>query len=197
LLLALRKPHDAAYSDELIRDLVGAQTTQLVSTESIFILAFLPLLHRTVGRIAKQQAALSHDDIAQQALSFLLELLRANELQTRTSYFAFAISRALKRRMFEWARREGGFSGPPAADSNSLAAVVGTDSMERYAMLRHFLHRCVVKGLLSDAELDLLIRFKLGEKTVEEIAGSSSISSNAFRQKMKRLLSKLRRLAHD
>jgi DNA-directed RNA polymerase specialized sigma24 family protein len=52
-----------------------------------------------------------------------------------------------------------------------------------------------VKGLLNDMELDLLIQLKLDGNTGEEIAESNSITSNAVRQRMKRLLAKLRRLA--
>lgn len=67
--------------------------------------------------------------------------------------------------------------------------------MERHAVLRHFLHRCIAKGLLGDAELDLLIQMKLDGNTGEEIAESNSTTSNAVRQRMKRLLAKLRRHA--
>ena len=57
--------------------------------------------------------------------------------------------------------------------------------MERHALLRHFLHRCVTKGL-SDAEVDLLTQFKLNGNAGDEIAEARSVSSNALRQKMKR-----------
>jgi DNA-directed RNA polymerase specialized sigma24 family protein len=61
----------------------------------------------------------------------------------------------------------------------------------------HFLHRCVSRGLLGNAELDLLIQIKLDGNTGEEVAESNSITSNAVRQRMKRLLAKLRRLARS
>lgn len=70
-----------------------------------------------------------------------------------------------------------------------------TDGFERHAQLRHFLNRCVKRGQLTDSELDLLIRFKLEGTADQNLLGLNGSSSNAMRQKMKRLLAKLRRLA--
>ena len=67
--------------------------------------------------------------------------------------------------------------------------------MERHALLRHFLHSCVTHNLLTGGELDLLIQIKLDGNTGDEIAESNSITSNAVRQRVKRLLAKLRRIA--
>jgi DNA-directed RNA polymerase specialized sigma24 family protein len=67
--------------------------------------------------------------------------------------------------------------------------------MERHAALRHFLYRCVTNGLLADGELDLLVQIKLDGNTGDEIAESCGLTSNAVRQRMKRLLAKLRRIA--
>jgi DNA-directed RNA polymerase specialized sigma24 family protein len=154
------------------------------------------MLHGTIRRVGRQQPELLQEDITQQALSFLLQYLRSDELQTRQSHFAFAISRALKRQMFEWANRE---SGKTALlrnyDDETFAALSAEEPFERYALLRHFLHRCVTKGLLTNVELDLLIEFKLNGANGEEFADLNGTSSNAIRQKLKRLVAKLRRLA--
>ena len=53
----------------------------------------------------------------------------------------------------------------------------------------------MTKGMLTDSELDLLIQFKLDGNTGEELAALNGSSSNAVRQRFKRLLAKLRRLA--
>ncbi len=74
------------------------------------IVAFVPVLHGTVRRIAKQQLRLTRADITQQALSVFLQVLRSDEMEKRQSHFAFAISRAVKRQLFEWAGREGWFT---------------------------------------------------------------------------------------
>lgn len=78
------------------------------------------------------------------------------------THFAFAISRAVKRRLFEWANRESGKTGVlNHFDREARTASVPEESFERYALLRHFLHRCVTQGLLTEAELNLLIDLKL------------------------------------
>jgi hypothetical protein len=198
LLAELKSSQADSRSDEVFGALFAAQETHLQSVESLLVLAFLPLLHRTVRRVAKRQLALSPDDIAQQALSILLEFIRSKHLQSRTSHFAFAISRAVKRRMFEWANREGSIHGVRLEVKAEILGSTVEESFERHALLRHFLHRCVTKGLLNDSELELLIQFKLDGNNQDFQAGASDLdSSNACRQKLKRLVAKLRRLAHN
>jgi DNA-directed RNA polymerase specialized sigma24 family protein len=102
----------------------------------------------------------------------------------------------VKRQVFEWASRENGKTGlTDQFDDEALAAPAFEEPFERYAFLRHFLHRCVTKGLLTDAELNLLIDLKLNGTNGEEFADFNGTSSNAVRQRLKRLLAKLRRLA--
>jgi DNA-directed RNA polymerase specialized sigma24 family protein len=183
-------------SDILFRELLAAHASEPQFVDTLMIVAFVPVLHGTVRLIAKQQLRLTRADITQQALSVFLQVLRSDQMERRQSHFAFAISRAVKRQLFEWASREGSVHGP-AQGEEALAddPLPDDESMERLAVLRHFLHRCVAKGLLDNAELDLLIQIKLGGNTGYEVAESNSITSNAVRQRMKRLLAKLRRLA--
>ena len=195
LLRHLRVAPAEAGSDELLRELFASRAISPSFIESFLVLAFLPMLHGTIRRVGRRQPGLLQDDITQQALSFLLQYLRSDELLARQSHFAFAISRAVKRQVFEWANRESGKTGLLRySDDESFAALSTEEPFERYALLRHFLHRCVTKGLVTNAELDLLIEFKLNGANGEEFAGLHGTSSNAVRQKLKRLLAKLRRL---
>jgi DNA-directed RNA polymerase specialized sigma24 family protein len=196
LLAHLKASPAESKSDELLRELFTIRRRNTPFVEKLLFLAFLPMLHATTRRVARQQPALSPEDIKQQALSFLLQYLRSNEFQMRQSHFAFAISRAVKRQMFEWAQRESGktrllnhYNGETAGE------LVVEEPVERYALLHHFLHRCVTKRLLTDAELELLFQYKLNGTSGEEIADFNGTSSNAVRQRLKRLLAKLRRLA--
>jgi DNA-directed RNA polymerase specialized sigma24 family protein len=196
LLSHLKATHAESSADDLYRDLIGARAANPKFVEAFMILAFVPVLHGTVRRIAKQQTHLSRSDITQQALSVFLQVLRSEPLAARRSHVVYAISRSVKRQIFEWAGKEGIVHGPAKRDELKAAAHLMYDgAMERHALLRHFLHRCVSHGRLSDAELDLLIQIKLDGNTGEEIAESNEITSNAVRQRMKRLLAKLRRLA--
>jgi hypothetical protein len=185
LLSQLRTSNAEGHSDELLRELLAARTLNPTFIESLFVLAFLPMLHRTIRRVARQQPGLSQEDITQQTLSILLQFLHSEELRGRQSHFAFAISRAVKRRLFEWANREGATEGLMNHGSSELSALTVDESFERHTLLRHFLHRCVRKELLTEIELDLLIQFKLGENEDHlQIAGSATKSSNAVRQRI-------------
>jgi hypothetical protein len=196
LLLHLKSSPTDAQSDELLRELFAVRLLNPAFTESLLVLTFLPMLHGTLRRVARQQPGLPQEDISQQALSFLLQYLRSEELQTRQSHFAFAISRAVKRQLFQWANRESAKTGAlNHYDRESFSALAFEEPLERYAFLRHFLHRCVKNGRLTDAELNLLIDLKLNGTHGDEFASFNRTSSNAVRQRLKRLLAKLRRLA--
>ena len=182
-------------SDELFRELLAARGVEPQFVETLMIVAFIPVLHGTVRRIAKQQLRLTRADITQQALSVFLQVLRSEQLEKRQSHFAFAISRAVKRQLFEWAGREGNVHESRREEQQDALPLMHDEFMERHATLRHFLHRCISKGLLGDEEVDLLIQIKLDGNTGEEVAELNSTTSNAVRQRMKRLLAKLRRLA--
>jgi DNA-directed RNA polymerase specialized sigma24 family protein len=196
LLSHLKATQAGPSSDDLFRELLAARALEPRFVETLMIVAFVPVLHGTVRRIAQQQSHLARADITQQALSVFLQVLRSEQMEKRQSHFAFAISRDVKRQLFEWAGREGAVYGP-RRDEEPRAPVplMEDESMERHAALRHFLHRCIAKGFVGDAELDLLIQIKLDGNTGEEIAESNSTTSNAVRQRMKRLLAKLRRIA--
>jgi hypothetical protein len=145
LLSRLKTSPGDARSDEFLREPFAVRASNRTFIESI--LTFLPMLHGTVGRVSRRQPGLSPEDISQQALSFLLQYLRSPELQARQSHFAFAISRAVKRQLFEWAIRESGkLALTNHYDEEPLAALPFEESFERYAFVRHFLHRCVTKG---------------------------------------------------
>jgi DNA-directed RNA polymerase specialized sigma24 family protein len=196
LLSHLKATQAGPSSDDLFRELLSARVVAPQFVESLMILAFVPVLHGTVRRIAKQQVQLTRADITQQALSVFLQVLRSEQIENRQSHFAFAISRAVKRQLFEWAGRERtGHGSGQAEEQLEPLSLKDDELMERHAVLRHFLHRSVANGLLDGAELDLLIQIKLDGITGEEIAESNSITPNAVRQRMKRLLAKLRRLA--
>ena len=196
LLAHLRtSPADAA-NDNLFREIFSLRETNPAFAESLLVLVFLPMLHRAVRLIARQQESLAEEDIAQQLLFFFLEFLASPEMQTRRSHFAFAIAREVKRHIFEWAKRESTKAARlDNADVEASVFIELENSFEQYALLRHFLHRCLTKGMLADSELDLLIQFKLDGNTGEELAALNGSSSNAVRQRFKRLLAKLRRLA--
>jgi hypothetical protein len=196
LLAHLRLCRDTSSSDGILRALLRAKDIfRNGLVERLFVLAFLPSMHSSLRQLAQRYPQLSQEDASQQALHTLLLLLDSEGLRARPSYLGFAIARRLKRATFEWAERE--------TRSHQFAAVNGCapnivdgepcgDSFERLAFLRHFLDGAVRRGVLSEHELHLLVQFKLENGAAD---GLSNGSSNAHRQRLKRLLSKLRRLA--
>lgn len=195
LLAHLRASQGDPRTDDIFRELLEARSVLSELVEGIFVLAFVPVIHRTLRQITTLLPSLPLDDATQEVLSSFLQFLRSDDLRVRQSHIAFSIARTLKRSAFAWARREGAVLRVDQETSESVFLVSEKESFERHAILRHFLHRCILKGLLANGELDLLLQFKLDGNRGEDLGDSEGISANAFRQRAKRLLAKLRRLA--
>jgi hypothetical protein len=191
LLEHLRLCRETTSSDAILRALLHAKDifgNGIV--DCLFILAFLPSMHASLRHVAKRYPQLSPEDASQQALQSLLRFLGSEQLAARPTYLGFAISRRVKRATFEWAEQE--MRARVLEPSAHAALDAFEDSFERLALLRHFLDRAVRRGVLTGDELNLLVQFKL-ENGAEN--GIPEGSSNAHRQRLKRLLAKLRLLA--
>ncbi len=196
LLRYLRSAPPDAEVDEILGELCAFLKVQSDLIESLLLLVFLPMLHTTIRKVTNVQTALAAEDVTQQTLSFFLQYLSSDDLAGRTSHFAFAISRAVKRKTFEWAYRQSVIENVEATQgSDAPALVVSEESLERHAALRHFLHKTLARHLLTENELDLLIEFKLEGNGGTDFEASGRGNSNMLRQRLKRLLAKLRRIA--
>jgi hypothetical protein len=204
-LLAYLHSSRSLNNGNLSADQILAELLQTIATGSgsfllrdLLLLAFIPMLHSTARQVARRYPSLGRDDIAQHVVAALLQILGSPEFYGRSSHVAFAIARILKRNAFEWAERE---CRSPVYDG-SLETIpevaFGHDTpepIERAALLRHFLYRCQQRGLLTGEDLELLVQFKLDAARDATPGGPAAIYSNASRQRMKRLMSKLRRIA--
>jgi len=174
---------------ELLRGTTG--NGRPATSRELLLLAFVPMLHRISRQVITRSPHLVPDDVAQHVVTALLESFDSPEFAGRDSHLAFAIARLLRRNTFAWAEREGrgavhGFGGIDSLEHVPDGG--GSQPIERAAFLRHFLDRCRQRGVLSEEDLELLLQFKLDELPSAEY-------SNASRQRMKRLLAKLRRAA--
>jgi hypothetical protein len=174
---------------ELLRGTTG--NGRSATSRELLLLAFVPMLHRISRQVITRSPHLVPDDVAQHVVTALLDSFDAPEFAGRDSHLAFAIARLLRRNTFAWAEREGrgamhGFAGIDSLERAPDGG--GSQLIERAAFLRHFLDRCRQRGVLSEEDLELLLQFKLDELPSAEY-------SNASRQRMKRLLAKLRRAA--
>jgi hypothetical protein len=161
------------------------------TSQELLLLAFVPMLHRIFRQVITRSPSLAPDDVAQHVITALLESFGSPEVAGRDSHLAFAIARLLRRNAFSWAERESrsAVHGFPGIDFLERAPEGdGPQPIERAALLPHFLDSCRQRGVLSGRDLELLAQFKLDELPSAEY-------SNASRQRMKRLLAKLRRAA--
>jgi hypothetical protein len=174
---------------ELLRVAVG--NGRYATSQELLLWAFVPMLHRISRQVITRSSGLAPDDVAQHVVTALLESLSSPEFSGRHSHLAFAIARLLRRNAFAWAERESRSALHGFGSVDSLERVShrdGAQPIERAALLRHFLDRCRQQGVLSEQDLELLVQCKLDESPRAEY-------SNASRQRMKRLLAKLRRAA--
>jgi hypothetical protein len=161
------------------------------TSQELLLWTFVPMLHRVSRQIFTRFPMLAPDDIAQHVVTAFLESLGSREFAGSESHLAFGLTRLLRRNTFAWAERESRLASLGSAGMDALACVPDSDGpqpIERAAFLRHFLDRCRRMGLLTEEDLTLLVQFKLDEFP-------DARYSNAARQRMKRLLAKLRRAA--
>jgi len=181
---------------ELLNDRVLGNHGELL--EKLLLLIFIPAIHATVRQISSRYAFLPREDIGQHALTTLLQSLRSEAWRTRHSHFAFTMARRLKRSAFEWADREFRSTSQFAAQQigdEFPSAQTAEEAFERNAILRNFLGLCQKRAYLTPEDLNLLIEFKLEGTSEQGLSDPSDRTSNIFRQRLKRLMSKLRRLA--
>jgi hypothetical protein len=176
--------------DRILIELLHQMATGAPAVQELLLLAFVPVVHSVARHVATRYPALPSDDIAQHIVAAFLELCGSPEYLALASHVAFAMARLLRRNAFVWAERESRAWTAELSDEEDVGA--GTqrshNPVEQAIVLRHFLDRCHQRGVISAEDLELLIQVKL-----EESPGSTY--SNASRQRVKRLVGKLRRAA--
>jgi hypothetical protein len=183
-------------ADTILGELLHLHRTNGRGTllRDILLLAFIPVLHTALRQVTQRYRLLPAEDAAQQLVMALVEALDSRKLVNRDSHLAFAISRMAKRNAFEWAERQIRVPG----NSNRDEPLCGTfdtsgipQPLERAVLLHHFLSRCQREGLLTGTDIELLVHIKLEGHVGEH----DREYSNALRQRIKRLLAKLRKVA--
>jgi hypothetical protein len=173
----------------LLRQSLGA-SGEIV--KSLLLLAFTPVLHATMSSIERNYPTLAREDISQQCLLTLIKLASGNDWRMRETHLAYALARELRRTLFLWAKEETWSLSESGSTVEPELFVTAAELFERHVQLRHFLHRSLRTGVLDGDDLDLLIQFKLEGGLRDQ---ENEPVSNATRQRMKRLLGKMRRRA--
>lgn len=189
-----------AFSDLILAQLLSGPTVanHWEYLERVLLLVFIPTAHAAVRHVSYHYQFLAREDISQVALTTLIQCFRSRTWQAQRSHFGFVVARKLRRSLFRWARREfqstSQFVAQHIADGFSFTETA-EESFEQLAILRHFLNLCQQRAYLTPDEINLLIDLKLQETIDAGVSGPKGRTSNPFRQRVKRLMTKLRRLA--
>ncbi|MGB9422707.1 MAG: hypothetical protein WBR14_17505, partial [Candidatus Acidiferrum sp.] len=190
----------ATFSDLILGQLLSGTTVanHWDYLEKLFLLVFIPTAHAAVRHVSYHYQFLAREDISQVALTTLIQCLRSTTWQAQPSHFGFVVARKLRRSLFRWARREfqstSQFVAQRIGDGSSFTQTA-EESFEQHAILRHFLNLCQQRAYLTPDEINLLIDLKLEQTMDAGATASTRRTSNLFRQRVKRLMTKLRRLA--
>src|SRR5260370_11701056 len=106
LLAHLRASQGDPRTDAIFRDLLEADSALPELVESLFVLAFVPVIHRTLRRITALQPSLPLEDATQAGMRSLLQILRSDDLRMRQSHIAFAIAPTVKPTAFAYPKRD-------------------------------------------------------------------------------------------
>lgn len=179
-------------SDNIFRTLREGLSKADVISEVLLLLGLVPMLHATVTSFARACPALDRDDLAQQAIAIFIELAHSEDWRRHDTHLAFSLARELRRAVSLWVQDETRLLPQSPNGSTPERSISPADLFERDVQLKHFLARSLRTGALDEDDLHLLIDFKL-EGGIEERRNGPV--PNAVRQRMKRLLSKMRRHA--
>lgn len=187
-------------SDEILVELLrpGIQSRFWPMWQRLFLLVFVPTIHRTTRQITMSFPSLARDDVAQHLITVLLEALFSDELRSRRTHLAFAIARMMRRRAFQWAIRESRGFAPGETDGTTAAcheSRLDEEHSRPSILLAQFLDNCQRRGWLSPEERELLTQCKLEGISCPELARRNGHTAVAIQHRIQRLLEKLRRIA--
>ena len=184
--------------DEILGEVVRvSHDPQQEIGRHLLLLILMPAIHKTSSQIAYGFPSLTRDDIAQHILTSVLDIVCSHLLQAQTSHFAFTITRAMRRSAFRWAIREADMALPSNMENVGLAefSTDPSSSLDPGILLGDFLSRCLATGIISPAEHELLLLFKVHGVSSEVLAAQQQVSEVAFRHRMQRVIEKLRLVA--
>ena len=169
------------------------------TSQSVLVLAFMPTIHRTFREVSTWYKELPREDIAQQTLTYFLELVASAPVGLIDGQLSFLLARGLRRNTFRWARRE----QLMLLDHQRLAEEEGKQAepgenphQESVSLLNDFLDYSVRAGILSAFERDLLIKIKLAGFLAKEVLDRhTALSPKAVYVRIQRIMKRLQEAA--
>src|SRR5207245_10941745 len=139
------------------------------------------------------------DDIAQQASLCLLEAAKSPGILRQNGHLLLALGRTFRKNTFRWAIKEARIT--TTGEGNGAAQYpeqVSDDNLERDYALEEFLRHCRSRGVLSEPEHELLLKFQCeGFEATELARRSRGLSAKAVHHRLEKILGRLRRAAAD
>lgn len=161
--------------------------------QQLLLVAYAPAIHKVYREVRLKFPGLCPDDVAQQAAVCFLETARSPEMQSLNGQLPVALARRFRQSLFRWAIAETQQSLPlqeVTADFPEMA----TSSFEHAVTLERLLEQAKRRGLLSDTEHDLLLKFKWEGFEANELVGmNAGNTTNAVQMRLKRIIKRLRR----
>jgi hypothetical protein len=202
LLAYLHSPRtgDYAYSDvgQLLTALIAARTTMPDSEliHSVLVLAFAPTIHRTYREVCAWFRGLEPEDIAQQILTFFLELVVSAAAENLVGILPIALSRSLRKTLFRWAEKEQRALLKRQDETQTDtpgSARAAEPTFESVSLLNDFLDYCSRQGLLSRFERQILVKFKIDGFSAKEIQDRhTALSESAVHVRVHRIIAPTR-----
>jgi hypothetical protein len=163
--------------------------------QQLLLLAYMPAIHKVYREACQKFPGLYPEDIAQQAVLCLLETARSAEMQTLNGHLPAALARRFRQSLFRWAINE-------TRQSIALEEVTADPpepaTFEQAITLERILQQAIRDGLLSEAERQLLLKFKWEGFEANELVGANAGSTtNAVQMRLKRIIRRLRHAFTD
>lgn len=184
-------------ANEILTALIGCgrDSESAETSQSVLVLAFMPAIHRTFREVCVWYKELLPEDIAQQTLTYFLELAASAPVGLVDCQLSFLLARSLRRNTFRWARREQltRLDQERLAEVGANQAEPGEDShQESITLLTDFLDYSIRVGILSTFERDLLIRVKVdGFEAKELLDRHAVLSPKAVYVRVQRIMKRL------
>ena len=166
---------------------------------SILVLAFIPMIHRTYREVRAWFREIEPEDIAQQILTLFLDLVGSVSPMPMNNYLPIALTRTLRKNAFRWAEKEKRHTMQREMDKSQEFAELGAnDTFETVSVLNDFLNHCHRIGILSTFERELLIKLKVeGFFAKEIIQTHTALSEKAVHWRVERILQRIQKAAND
>jgi hypothetical protein len=182
-------------ASEIVGSLIQSNSidSQAELKNSVLVLSFIPMIHRTYREVSAWFREIEPEDIAQQILTLFLELVDSISLNPINDHLPIALTRALRKNAFRWAEWEKRHAVQREPEkSQVIAEPSANDTFETVSILNDFLDHCCQIGSLSQFERSLLVKIRIEGFLAKEVSSNNPVlSARAVECRIQRILKRL------